>query len=86
MADWLHADDIQQLEVALLELPASEVIDLLSGVLVKAKPVMLSSAQPHPHTYTSTPSAHLPVSVPVVGVSEVEVSGPSHIPAVPTME
>ena len=65
---------------------ALEVIDLFSDGLVQANPVMLSSAQPHPHTYTSTPPALPPTSVPVVRVSEVEVSGPSHVPAVPMME
>ena len=81
MADLLHADAIQQTEVALLGLPASEVKDLISGGLAK-----VSSAQLHPHTYTSTPPAPLLASIPVEGVSEVGVSGPSHISAVPTME
>ena len=66
MADLLHADVIQQLEVALLGSPASEITDLLSGGLMQAKPVMLSSAQPHPCTYTSSPPAPPSASVPVV--------------------
>ena len=50
MADLLHADAIQQLEVALLGSPGLEVIDLLSGGLVQAKAVTITtSAQPHPH-------------------------------------
>ena len=87
MADLLHADAIQQkLKVVLLGSPAVEVIDLLSGGLAQTKPVLLSSAQPHPCTYTSIPPAPPPASVSVVGVSEVEVFRPSHIPAVLTME
>ena len=39
MADLLHADAIQQLEVALLGPPVAQVIDLLSGRWVQTKPV-----------------------------------------------
>ena len=39
MADLLHANAIQQLEVALLGSPAAQIIDLLSGEWVQAKPV-----------------------------------------------
>ena len=75
MADLLHADTVQQLEVALLGSPAAQVIDLLSGGLMQIKPsTFVAPAQPHPHTYTST----LPTSVPVVGVSTS-----SHVPVVP---
>ena len=86
MADLLHADAIQQLEVVLLGSPALEVIDLLSGRLAQVKIVMLSSAQPYPCSYTFTPFAPPSASVPVVGVSEVVVCGPSHFPAVPTIK
>ena len=67
MADQLHADAIQQLEVALLGSPAAEVVDLLSASL--SKPAMVTSAQPCPHTYTATPPVPPPVSFPVAGVS-----------------
>ena len=61
---------------------ALEVTDLLSGELAQAKPVTVAaSAQLHPHTYTSSPPAPPSASVPVVGVT-----GPSYIPAVPTIE
>ena len=80
--DLLHAYAFQQLQVALLGLPAAEVIDLLSDGLVQARPVTeAASAQPHPCAYTSTPPAPPPASVWIVGVSEF-----SHIPAVPTIE
>ena len=78
MADLLHANAIQQLEVALLGSPALEIIDLLSSGLAQANPVTIAtSALPHPCTYTSTFPAPPLASVPVVGVSES-----NHIPAV----
>ena len=82
MADLLHADAIQLLEVALLGSPAVEVVDLLSGGLAQPRPVTVAaSAQPHPGTYTSTPSTPPPASVLVIGVSNFIL-----IPAVPTIE
>ena len=82
MADLLHADAIQQLEVALLGLPAVEVVDHLSGGLAQSRPVTVAaSVEPHPPTYTSTPPAPPPVSVLVLEVSEF-----SPIPVVPTPE
>ena len=74
MADLMHADAIQQLEVALLRSPAAEVMDLLSTGLSKSKPATVTTVQPHHHTYTATPPAPPPApppaSVPVVGVSK----------------
>ena len=55
MADQLHADAIQQLEVALLGSPADDIVNLLSASLSKSKPAMITTAQPHPCTYTATP-------------------------------
>ena len=43
MADLMHADAIQQLEVALLGLPAAEVMDLLSSGLSQFLPWQQSS-------------------------------------------
>ena len=81
MADFLHADAIKQLEVALFGSPASEVTDLLSGGVAQTRPVTAAaSAQPCPHTYTSTPPAPPPASVPVVGVT-----ASIHIPVVPQL-
>ena len=70
MADPLHADIIQQLEVALLGSPAAQVIDLLSGGWVQTKPVP-TSIHPHSQVYTSTPPAPASTSVPVLGVSSL---------------
>ena len=52
MSNQLHADAIQQLEVALLGSPAAEVMDILSASL--PKPATVTSTQPHPHTFTAT--------------------------------
>ena len=69
MADLLHADTMQQLEVALLGSPAAQILDLLSSGWEQAKPAsMPSSGQPHPQAYTSTPPAPPSSSMPVVGV------------------
>ena len=77
----MHADAVQQLEVALLGSPAAEVVDLLSSGLSQPRTITVATAQPHPQTYTATPPAPSPASVPVVGVSK---SGP--IPARVTIE
>ena len=43
MADLMHADAVQQLEVALLGLPTAEVVDLLLMDLSKSKPSMVTT-------------------------------------------
>ena len=70
MVDQLHANAIQQLEVALFRSPAAEAMDLLSASVSKCKPATVNTAQPHPLNYTATPPAPPSVSVPVVRVSE----------------
>ena len=70
MTDLLHADAGQQLEVVLLGSLAAQVIDLLSGGLMQTKPsTVVTPAQPHPQSYTSTPPVLPPTSVLVLGVS-----------------
>ena len=64
----LHADAIQHLEVALLHLPAAEVMDILSASLLK--PATVTSAQPYFHTFTATPLVPPPASVPLEGITE----------------
>ena len=69
MADLLHADVIQQLEVALLGSPVIQVVDLLAEGLTQtqaSKSALL--AQPQCQFSTTTPPAPPPSSVPVVGV------------------
>ena len=68
MADLLHADAIQQLEVALLGSPAAQVIDLLAGGLIPSS-IVAVPAQPHPGACISTPPAPPPTSIPVLGVN-----------------
>ena len=82
MADLMHADAIQQLEVALLVSSADEVINLLSSALSQSRLVtVIVTAQPHPCTYTSTLPAPPPASVLVVVVSKCSL-----IPAMVTIE
>ena len=70
MADLLHANGIQQLEVALVGSPAAQVIDLLSEGLVQSSVATTSAfVQPHPRSYTSTPPVPPPTSLPVEGIS-----------------
>ena len=68
MANQLHADAIQQLEVALLGSPAAEVMDIFSASL--PKPATVTSALPHPNTFTATPPAPLPAFVPLEVITE----------------
>ena len=84
MTDLLHADTVQQLEVALLGSLAPQVLDLLSRGLAKTtSSTVVVPAQPHPQVYTSNSPAPPPSFVLVVGVSTT-----SQMPAVvvPTME
>ena len=74
MADLLHADAVQQLEVALLGSPAANVVELLSAGLEQTKPI-LQTMQPCPQTYTSFPPAPIPMVVPVLGLSTISTPG-----------
>ena len=83
VADLLHADAIQQLEVALLGTLVAQVIELLSGGLSMASTSMSTSVtpvQPHPRSYTSTPPALPPSSVSVLGISTTSPT-PAAVPA-----
>ena len=77
MGNQVHADTIQQLEVALLEPLAADIVDILTASL--PKPVTVTSAQPHPHTFTVTSPAPPPVSFPLGGVSELSSASISGI-------
>ena len=87
MADLLHADALQQLEVALLGSPAANVINLLVGGWEQTRPVLMA-AQPHPQAYTSTPPAPAPKVVPMLGISSpiTTASTPSEEKLPPTTE
>ena len=68
MADLLHTDAIQQVELALLGSPAANVIDLLASGWEQTRPVLMAT-QPHPQTYTSIPLAPAPAAVPMLSIS-----------------
>ena len=74
MADLLHADAVQQLEVAFLGPTAANVVGLLSAGLEQTKPI-LQTIQPHPQTYTSTPPSPIPMAFPVLGLSTISIYG-----------
>ena len=61
-------DAVQQLEVALLGLPASGIIDILASRLEPPTILSTSTVQP-PHVYTATQMAPPPRSIPVVGLT-----------------
>ena len=65
MADLLHADAIQQLEVALLVTSMVQVIDLHASGLAPSCRVA-ACAQPYSRAYMLTTPAHPPTSVLVV--------------------
>ena len=73
MADLLHADTVQQLDVTLLGSPAADVVELLSAGLEQTRPI-LQTMQPHPQTYTSTPLVPIPMAVPILGLSTISTS------------
>ena len=68
MADLLHMDVVQQLEVALLGSPASRLVDILMKRLKPASLLMRPNVQP-PQVYMSSPPAPAPQMIPIVGVT-----------------
>ena len=56
--------------MALLGLPAAEIVDLLLTSLSKSKPSMVATVQPCPHTYTATTPAPPLASLPKMGISQ----------------
>ena len=66
MTELLHADAIQQLEVALLGSPAAQIPDLLSTGVMQLTLALQKPLIHAPQAYTSTLMAPLPTSVPVV--------------------
>ena len=69
MAELLHANGIQQLEVALLGSPTVQIIDLLiAGMRQPASTSQRSAILPS-KAYTSTPMAPPPPTIPIVGIT-----------------
>ena len=69
MVELLHADVIQQLEVALLGSPAAQVIDLLAAGGMQLTLASKGNDILPPKAYTSTLMAPPPQTVPIVGVT-----------------
>ena len=69
MAELLHTEVIQQLEVALLGSPAADVIDLLVAEWMQMTLASMGSIIHPPQEYTLTPVAPPPPAAPIVGVT-----------------
>ena len=79
LADQLHADAMQQLEVAILRTPVANCIEVLASGLssscdepikrVLQAPPLITAAK----AFTDMPSAPPPVAVPIIGVPDVEL-------------
>ena len=70
MADLLHADTVQKLEVALLGSPVAQIVDLLlEGITQAQASTSTAPMQPYPRSFTATPPTPPPSSVPLVGIS-----------------
>ena len=75
LVDQLHADAMQQLEVAILGSPAANCIEVLASGLssscdepvrrILPAPPLITSAK----AFTDTPSTPPPVEVPIIGVT-----------------
>ena len=69
MAELLHADAIQQLEVALLGSPAAQILDLLAAEVWQLASPSQRSVNLPPKAYTSTPMAPSPSTIPITGIT-----------------
>ena len=79
LADQLHADAMQQLEMTMLRTPVANCIEVLASGLssscdepvtrVLPGPLLITSAK----AFTHTPPAPPPVVVPIVGVTDVKL-------------
>ena len=78
LADQLHADAMQQLEVAMLRTPVANCIEVLAsglpsssqqpvGRVIPAPPLITA-----PKAFTRMPPAPPPVAVPILGVTDDE--------------
>ena len=71
LAELLHADTIQQLEVVLLGSPVAHLIDFLSAGLKSTDPTPQPQVVHHPHSSTTIPMSPLPSIILSVGVNDV---------------
>ena len=79
LADQLHADAMQQLEVAMLGTPVANCIEVLGSGLSSSSEQPMSRVLPAPplitaaKAFTWLPPAPPPVAVPTVGVTDDEL-------------
>ena len=79
LADQLHADAMQQLEVAILRTPVANCIEVLAPGLSSSCDELVKRVLPAPplitsvKAFTDTPSALPPVVVPIIGVTDAEL-------------
>ena len=74
MAEFLHADAIQQLELALLGSPAAQLLNLLAtGVMQLASASQRQMIHP-PQAYTVTLMVPPPSTIPIVGITNSSLS------------
>ena len=69
MAQLLHANAIQQLEVALLGSPAAQILHLLAAGMRQPASTSQESVILPPKVYTSTWMAPPPPTIPIVGIT-----------------
>ena len=69
MAELLHADAIQQLEVALLGSPAAQILDQLAAGVRQLASASQGSVILPPKVFTSTPMAPPPSTIPIVCIT-----------------
>ena len=81
LAELLHADTVQRLEVALLGTLAAKILDMLSMATTLQPHTPPLSKPPHPVTTLASTSSMIvaPPQVPIVGVTQV--SGPETLPS-----
>ena len=74
LAELLHADALQQLEVALLGYPVACLIDILSAGLKSTAPTPQLQVVHPPCSFTTTPMSPLPSMVLIMGVTDIPVA------------
>ena len=69
IVELLHANAIQQLEVAFLGSPSTQILDLLAAGMRQPASTSQGSAILPPKVYTSTPMAPPLPTIPIVGIT-----------------
>ena len=74
MAELLHADTIQQLEVALLGSPGAHLLNLLATRVMQSASASQRQMIHLPQAYTTTLIAPSPSTIPIVGLTNSSLS------------